>query len=143
MKIEIKAEGLAELQKQFEALASQSEIDETNKKIFRRCADVTKPAMRERIPQSSDNSRSGKAGYRPKGHARDHIPSRATKTGATVGWNLKGDADNYFYLKFVEWGTSKQPPRDFIYNTRDELDPQYSQIAEEELQAAINRKLGG
>ena len=46
-------------------------------------------------------------------------------------------------MKFVEWGTTKQPPKDFIFNVREESDGDYSRIAEEEYQKLLNAKLGG
>ena len=66
-----------------------------------------------------------------------------TSKKAQIGWNLNGDAENWFYMKFVEWGTSKMPPRDFLDNTKSELEGQYHAIAEQEYQKALNEKLGG
>ena len=65
-------------------------------------------------------------------------------------WNLgdyggKGsdDAENWFYMKFVEWGTTKQPPQDFLYNTMEECRGQWDTIADQEYQKLLNEKLGG
>lgn len=143
MKITMEFVGLEKLRKQIESLASQSEIDAMNKRIFQRCADETEPKMKSHMPRSADNSKSGKRGYRPPGHARDNVPKKVTKKKAEVGWNLKGDAENWFYMKFVEWGTTKQPPQDFIYTTMNEMDGTYSSIAEQECQAMLKQKLGG
>lgn len=65
-----------------------------------------------------------------------------TKKGE-VGWKLNGDAQNWFYMKFVEWGTSKMPPRDFLNNTKSECESEYHMIADQEYQKALNEKLGG
>lgn len=125
-----------------EQLADDAEIAKVNKKVFRRAADATKPRMESHMPRSADNSKSGKRGYRPPGHAKDNIPVKVTTKYGEVGWTLLGDAENWFYMKFVEWGTTKQPPQDFLYNTRAESEDDYSRIADEEYQAFLNEKLG-
>lgn len=84
-----------------------------------------------------------KKGYRPSGHAADNIPTKATTKGGEVGWTLLGDAENWFYMKFVEWGTTKQPPQDFLYNTMEECRGQWDTIADQEYQKLLNEKLGG
>lgn len=143
MKITMEFVGLDKLMKQIESLASTTEIDALNKRIFQRCADVTQPKMKANMARSVDNSKSGRRGYRPPGHAADNIPVKVSKNKAEVGWNLTGDAENFFYMKFVEWGTTKQPPQDFIYTTLDEVDGEISSIAEQECQTMLNQKLGG
>lgn len=142
VKITLEFEGLKELQKKMEQLADDTEIAKVNKKVFRRAADATKPRMESHMPRSADNSKSGKRGYRPPGHAKDNIPVKVTTKYGEVGWTLLGDAENWFYMKFVEWGTTKQPPQDFLYNTRAESEDDYSRIADEEYQAFLNEKLG-
>lgn len=142
MQISIEFKGLKELQRQLEALASDVEVQKTNKEIFQKCADITEPRMKAHMPRSADNAKSGKKGYRPPGHAKDNVPKKVTAKQAEVGWTLLGDAENWFYMKFVEWGTTKQPPQDFIYNTREECDIDYSRIAESEYQALLDAKLG-
>lgn len=143
MRIRFEFEGLKEIQRQLEQLADEAELKATNKKIFQKCVNVTEPRMRAKIPRSADNSKSGKKGYRPPGHAKDNLPTKVTNTYGEVGWSLLNDAENWFYLKFVEWGTSRQPPRDFIFNVREESDTDYSRIAEAEYQDLLNKKLGG
>ena len=143
MKITMEFVGLDKLMKQLENISYSSEIDALNKRIFRRCADITEPKMKSHMPKSADNSKSGRKGYRPPGHARDNIPVKVSKTKAVVGWELKGDAENWFYMKFVEWGTTKQPPQDFIYSTLNDVDGKYSGVAEQEFQTMLNQKLGG
>lgn len=143
MHVTFEFEGLLELQKKIEQLADDVEIKKTNKEIFQQCADVTQPRMKAKMPKSADNSKSGKKGYRPIGHAKDNIPVKVTAQYAEIGWKLLGDAENWFYMKFVEWGTSKQPPKDFIFNVKEESDADYSAIAEKEYQKLLNQKLGG
>lgn len=142
MQIEFKFEGLEELIKKTEELASDAEISKTNRAIFQKCADITLPRMKSHMPKSADNSKSGKKGYRPPGHASDNIPKKVSAKSAQVGWKLKGDAENWFYMKFVEWGTSKMPPRDFIENTIEESEGDYGRIADQEYQSLLDAKLG-
>lgn len=142
MQISFEFKGLEELMKKIEGLEDEEEIKKTNRKIFQRCADVTQPRMEAHMPKSADNRKSGKKGYRPPGHAADNIPKKVTAQSAQVGWELKGDAENWFYMKFVEWGTSKMPPRDFIENTMEESDGEYGTIADQEYQQLLNAKLG-
>ena len=73
----------------------------------------------------------------------DNIPKKVTTQKGEVGWELNGDAQNWFYMKFVEWGTSKMPPRDFLNNTKSECESEYHMIADQEYQKALNEKLGG
>lgn len=143
MKITFNMEGFDRLRTQVETLSSDSEIAALNKRIYQRSADVTEPRMKAHMPRSADNSKSGRNGYRPPGHAADNIPKKATSRKGEVGWKLDGDAQNWFYMKFVEWGTSKMPACDFIENTMHESESDYNQIAEEEFQRALNEKLGG
>ena len=136
-------EGFEEVQRGVEALSSSAEIGAINKKIFQRSADITEPKMKAHMARSADNSKSGRNGYRPPGHARDNIPKKVTTKKGEVGWELNGDAQNWFYMKFVEWGTSKMPPRDFLNNTKSECESEYHMIADQEYQKALNEKLGG
>lgn len=104
MEISFRFEGFEEVQRGVEALSSSAEIGAINKKIFQRSADITEPKMKAHMARSADNSKSGRNGYRPPGHARDNIPKKVTTQKGEVGWELNGDAQNWFYMKFVEWG---------------------------------------
>lgn len=142
VEISFKFEGFEEIKRGVEALASPAEIRAVNKRIFRRSAEITEQRMKKHMPKSADNSKSGKRGYKPPGHASDNIPKKSTATKGEVGWNLNGDAENWFYMKFVEWGTSKMPPRDFLENTKSESEADYHRIAEEEYKRTLDQKLG-
>lgn len=142
MRISLNFIGLDELIKKVESLSDEGEIKKVNKRIYQKCADITEPRMKSHMARSADNRKSGKKGYRPPGHAADNIPKKVSATKGEVGWTLKGDAENWFYMKFVEWGTSKMPPRDFIENTIQESDGEYGRIADQEYQQLLNAKLG-
>lgn len=147
MKIELDFSGLEELMKNLEDCATDTELKAANKRIVNRSTPIVKEAMQKRIPVSADNSKSGKAGYRPGGHAKNNVPisrisTRGTQAWAEVGWTL-GDSSEYFYMKFVEWGTWKMPPRDFVEIAIKETEDQIAAIAKDEYEALLARKLGG
>ena len=142
MQISFKFEGFDKVRNAIEALASSEEIGKVNKRIFQQSADYIEPRMKARMPRSANNAKSGKQGYRPPGHAQDNIPKKVTTKKGEVGWNLNGDAENWFYMKFVEWGTWKMPPRDFIDSTKEEAEPELNTIAEREYQQLLNEKFG-
>lgn len=147
MKIKLDFSGLEELMKSLEDCATDTELKAANKRIVNRSTPIVKEAMQKRIPVSADNSKSGKVGYRPGGHAKNNVPisrisTRGTQAWAEVGWTL-GDSSEYFYMKFVEWGTWKMPPRDFIEIAIKETEDQIAAIAKDEYEALLARKLGG
>lgn len=133
--------------KSLEECTTDTELKATNKRIVNRSTPIVKEAMEKRIPVSANNATSGKVGYRPGGHAKQNVPisrisTRGTQAWAEVGWTL-GDSSEYFYMKFVEWGTWKMPPRDFIEAAIKETENQIAQIAKEEYEALLAAKLGG
>lgn len=148
MKVEMEFKGLEELVKAFEAAASDEDIKATNKKIVEKSGPVVKRIMSGKIPKSGDISKSGRAfGTKSSvsAHAADSVPVGAVKvkdTGATaeVGWN-KGTKAEHFYVKFINWGTIYQPPREFIYATGREADGELQKIAEQEYQAYLDNTI--
>lgn len=147
MKITLDFSGIEETLKQLEDCATDKEQRAANKRVVERSQPIVKKAMQGHIPVSADNATSGKIGYRPGGHAKENVPiskirTSGTQTWAEVGWTL-GDSSEYFYMKFVEWGTWKMPPRDFIEVAIRETEYQIAAIAEQEYKALIARKLGG
>lgn len=145
--VKMELQGFDELQKNFEALASDAESAAVERKIVKRCRDIAAEKMSTKVPKSRDNAKSGKKGYRPSGHAADSVPVSGIRQqgghpSATVGWE-KADNDQFFYVKFVEWGTTKMKPRDFIYSTINECWAEFDAIAEKEIQAFVESKIGG
>lgn len=152
MKVEIEFQGLAELVKAFERAASDNEIKATNKKIVEKSAPVVKKIMSNKVPKSSDHSKSGrwdkhsKERRVPDKRAADSVPIEKVKfkgvaASVEVGWN-KGTKAEHFYVKFINWGTIYQPPREFIYATGREADGELQKIAEQEYQAFLNKTVG-
>ena len=148
MIVEMEFKGLDELVKAFEAAASDEEIKETNKRIAKKGQPVVKKIMSGKIPKSADIKLSGRGfGTKSsiKSHASDEIPLgkvkvNDTRATAEVGWE-KSDKSEHFYVKFINWGTIYQPPREFIYETKKEADSKLQRIAEQEYQAFLNNTI--
>lgn len=138
-------QGLQELVRAFEKAASDEEIKETNRRIVEKGEPIVKRIMSGKIPKSADISKSGR-GFGSKSsvsaHAADSVPIGQVKvknTGATaeVGWD-KSDRSEHFYVKFINWGTIYQPPREFIYATGRDADAELQKIAEQEYQTFLD-----
>ena len=145
MKIEMEFQGLQELVRAFEKAASDEEIKETNRRIVEKGEPIVKRIMSGKIPKSADISKSGR-GFGSKSsvsaHAADSVPigqAKVKNTGATaeVGWD-KSDRSEHFYVKFINWGTIYQPPREFIYATGRDADAELQKIAEQEYQTFLD-----
>lgn len=144
MKVEMEFQGLQELLKAFEDAASDAEIAEVNRKIVEKGEPVVKKIMSGKIPKSADIKKSGR-GFGTKSsvstHAADSVPMGKPKVkgagvSAEVGWDK---SDNY--VKFINWGTIYQPPREFIYETGRDADSELQKIAEQEYQAFLDNTL--
>lgn len=149
MRIEMEFAGLEELVKAFEKAATDSEIKEVNKSIVEKSEPTIKRIMSGKIPKSSDISKSGR-GFGSKSsvssHAADSVPVgkvkyKGTGASADIGWE-KSDNSEHFYVKFINWGTIYQPPREFIYATGREADGELQKIAEQEYQSYLDRTVG-
>lgn len=149
MRIEMEFKGLEELVKTFEKAATDSEIKEVNKSIVEKSEPTIKRIMSGKIPKSSDISKSGR-GFGSKSsvssHAADSVPVgkvkyKGTGASADIGWE-KSDNSEHFYVKFINWGTIYQPPREFIYATGREADGELQKIAEQEYQSYLDRTVG-
>lgn len=143
--MKVVVEGLDELIKKVDEISGENGIKKTNRKIVKKCGEVARATMKPKIPKSKDIKKSGaqhKGSRRvfPTNHAADAIPMRiSTKKGyvnAVVGWE-KGDNEENFYTKFLNWGTSKIKPLGFIEKTIDECDKEFSSIAQEEYEKVV------
>lgn len=140
-------QGLQELVRAFEKAASDEEIKQVNKRIAEKGEPIVKRIMSGKIPKSADISKSGR-GFGSKSsvsaHAADEIPMGQVKvkgTGATaeVGWEKNTqDEGGHFYVRFINWGTIYQPPREFIYATGRDADAELEKIAEQEYQSFLD-----
>lgn len=141
-------QGLQELLKAFEDAASDAEIAEVNRKIVEKSEPVVKKIMSGKIPKSADIKKSGR-GFGTKSsvstHAADSVPMGKPKVkgagvSAEVGWD-KSDNSEHFYVKFINWGTIYQPPREFIYATGRDADSELQKIAEQEYQTFLDNTI--
>ena len=148
MKVEMEFQGLQELLKAFEDAASDAEVAEVNRKIVEKGEPVVKKIMSGKIPKSADIKKSGR-GFGTKSsvstHAAYRVPMGKPKVkgagvSAEVGWD-KSDNSEHFYVKFINWGTIYQPPREFIYETGRDADSELQKIAEQEYQAFLDNTL--
>lgn len=151
MSIEMEFEGLDELIKTAESLATEEQVEGTNKKILKQCGDLAYDTAKKLVHRSKDNSKSGpqhKGSPRlvPPGHAQDNIPKPKIKKKKNtvyviVGWE-KTDNSPYFYMKMEEWGTSQRPPHHAFGLVNEMLGAHYDRIAEIEYEKLI-KKLEG
>ena len=148
MKVEMEFQGLQELLKAFEDATSDAEIAEVNRKIVEKSEPVVKKIMSGKIPKSADIKKSGR-GFGTKSsvstHAADSVPMGKPKVkgagvSAEVGWD-KSDNSEHFYVKFINWGTIYQPPREFIYATGRDADSELQKIAEQEYQTFLDNTI--
>ena len=146
MKIEMEFQGLQELLKAFEDAASDAEIAAVNKRIVGKAEPIVKGIMAKKVPRSADIKKSGR-GFGSKSsvraHAADSVPIGKTRmkgnsASAEVGWVIKSDDSQYAYVKFINWGTIYQPPREFIYETGRDADSELQKIAEQEYQTFLD-----
>ena len=151
MKTELTFEGFEDLLQAFNQAASEEEITQVDMRIIDQAKEFVYRSMKQKVPQSANNAKSGrgmKGGGESRpchGHARANIPVsklKKSKGGVScdIGWDLN-DNSEYFYMKFVNWGTIHTPPRDFVDSTRNEADAQLQRLAESEYQKFLNTKL--
>ncbi|MBS6601750.1 MAG: HK97-gp10 family putative phage morphogenesis protein [Clostridium sp.] len=146
--MDIKFEGLDEIIKKVENSYNQVEMEKIDKKILRKCGEISAPVVKRNTPKSKDNKKSGKKGYRPDGHLSENIPNKVVKRKgsyyAIVGWESKTiSKSNWFYAKYLEWGTSKKPPIGMFGKTKVQLKPKYEEIAKEEYEKVLKDTLEG
>lgn len=146
MKVGLTFVGLDELLKACEDCTAPGELDAVNRRIVKRGADVLHDAMKERVPKSGNNAKSGKSGCRPGGHAKENIPikpgkSKGSEVSAEVGWKLS-DNSEYFYMKFVNWGTTKMTAREFVQSACAAVEGEITDIARQEYEAFLAAKIG-
>ncbi|MEG1310659.1 MAG: HK97 gp10 family phage protein [Romboutsia sp.] len=143
MSFEMEFEGFDELVKTVESLASETQLEKANKKVLKKCGDLAYKTVKPLIHQSKDNSKSGRKGSRPNGHASDNIPPpKFRKKGGrqyiVVGWE-KSDNSPYYYMKMEEWGTSQRPPHHSFGMVNKMLRKDYDIITEKEYNELVKK----
>lgn len=150
MKINLEFTGLKELMAGVEKAAAEHEIYTLNKSIIEEVRPQILAIMKKETPKSSDISKSGRGwgSQRPVStHVAEAIPAGKIKksgTGAstTIGWEKEGDAGDYFYIKYIEWGSIYHPPRQITEKVGKQAEPLMNIVAEKKYQSFLNRVIG-
>lgn len=149
MRIEMEFQGIDELTKALEQCATEKEIQGLNKNIVTKAQPIIQKEMSSKMPKSRNQNLSGRgfgSKSHPSGHTADAIPLEKVKVSGTraeadVGWT-KADNSEHFYVKFINWGTVKRPPQEFIYKAGRAVEGQIQSIAESEYQDYLNKTVG-
>lgn len=125
----IELEGMQELIDKVNKLGAKGEI--IKKKTLDKGGQLVKESMEKKAPRSSLN----------KKHMADHIKiSEVEKENGVdfieVGPN-KGDDSEFFYSKFSNWGTSKQPAQHWAENSILENKKKINEVIFEELKRGL------
>ncbi|WP_251861966.1 HK97-gp10 family putative phage morphogenesis protein [Clostridium sp. Marseille-Q2269] len=108
--------GLDELIKQAEELATGRELEATDRKAIKECIDNAKPIVESTARVSTDVMKSGRKGSRTGIHYKDVIKTKVgKKDGKVIGYVQVDDGksnNSWFYSRFDEfdYGNSKYPP---------------------------------
>lgn len=125
----IELEGMQELIDKVNKLGSKGEA--IKKKALNRAGELVKDSMEKNAPRSHKN----------KKHMADNIKvSDIEKENGVdfveIGPN-KGDNSEFFYSKFTEWGTSKQPAQHWAENSVLENKRKLNAIISQELKRGL------
>lgn len=119
MSILVKFEGLDELIKEFESIATDSEINKANTKIITGCAKIVEKNLKPKVHRSKNPNLSGLKGMKTGQHAADNIAiskvsgTKGTKF-VTVGWDQSKN-EPYSYMQWEEWGNTTREPHAMLY----------------------------
>lgn len=142
MAISMNMTGMDELLEQVKEMSTGREFKETNKKIVKDGLNLAFDELYKRMPTSKDLSKSGKKGYRPTRHAKENIFGNVKEKNDYVygllGWQ-KDDMSENFYIKFVNYGTTKMKPKDFIQETYKVIDKPIEEIARQYYKKLVER----
>ncbi|MEJ9314649.1 HK97 gp10 family phage protein [Priestia megaterium] len=96
----VKSTGLAEFQAKMKKLAIIEKNEAIAEKALRRGAEILRAEIERRAPRSKYNGK----------HLADHvIISNIVNGKIKVGFHK-----DFFYARFLEWGTSKMPAQTFM-----------------------------
>lgn len=112
--MKIVVEGLEELIKQAEQLATPRELEEVDKKAIKECIEMTKKEVAIIMRKSTDVSKSIYKKQRTFIHSSDKVTTKIYKTkGKIIGFVQVDDGSRkspWYYTKYDEFGGSNYPP---------------------------------
>lgn len=125
----IELEGMQELIDKVNKLGAKGET--IKKKTLDKAGELVKESMEKKAPRSGLN----------KKHMADHIKiSEVEKENGVdfieIGPN-KGDDSEFFYSKFTEWGTSRQPAQHWAENSVLENKKKINEVISDELKRGL------
>lgn len=147
MDIEFEFEGLDDLIKRCEEVCELTTIDKTTKEALNECGELAYTTVKPLVRESGDNSKSGRKGSRPPGHAADNIPlpklrKKKESIFVVVGWE-KTDNSPFFYEKFEEWGTTQRPPYHAFGSASAKLKTSFEKIIMEHFEKLLKKTIEG
>lgn len=96
----VSSKGLADLQTKMKKLAAIERNEAIAEKALRKGAEILRAEIERRAPRSTYNGK----------HLADHVLISSVVNGKIkVGFHK-----DFFYAKFLEWGTSKMPAQPFV-----------------------------
>lgn len=136
-------EGLDNLIKEFESLASEEQIEKANEDIIKDCAEIVVKNLKPKVHRSKNVKYSGITGKKTGKHAADNIEISKIKGTkgvkfVTVGWE-QGKADPFTYMQWEEWGNSTRLPHPVLYPTIRDSYPEMNKIAQETYENLIEK----
>lgn len=150
--MEMEFEGLDDLIKEFEELATEDELEVIDRRILDECGNLAQNTVKKEMAYSKNHSKSGiqhKNTNRqtPSGHARDNVPvgkirKRKGRLEKVVGWE-KNKGGDYEYYNFKEFGTSKMQPLKSFGLTNKKLYKTYNKITYDEYEKELKKRLEG
>lgn len=122
-------------------------IDRIGNKALKESAKVLRDEIKRRAPRSQkprENPKDGKHTWRTGEHAADHISISRVKTDKYGTKNVfvgveKGDNSPYFYMKFMEWGTSEIAAQPFVLPAKEAKKAEVIKKQEEVLRKELAR----
>ncbi|GEM_PF-1775935 len=133
------------LMKNMDELAKEQAVDSVNKEALKEVAVDIYNYVQRNLKKSDDNTKSGRKGSRPSGHAKDNIPGGNIKKingfmYITIGWE-KGDISPYYYEKFQEWGTTKTEAYPVFTMAKEKYGDELNNKISEKLEKQLKEKL--
>ena len=106
MSVQVTSEGMEELKKSIQSMGNKAEDIVSD--ALMKSAEIIRNEMKRKVRVSKLS----------KKHIRDNIPINKEATNGSVhsvgiGWTKK-DNSEFFYTKYLEWGTSRMRARPFM-----------------------------